>query len=96
MPDSQLKNPSDIDLTLLGHSRDPFSTFSREERLYSAQEVAERLGVSERWVRDHATRRTPRIRAIKLGTLLRFRWVDVEEFVATQMTHLSGGIRGNL
>jgi DNA-binding FadR family transcriptional regulator len=47
--------------------------FSPDERLYSAQEVAERLGVSERWVRDHATRRNPRIPAVKLGPLLRFR-----------------------
>jgi excisionase family DNA binding protein len=49
-----------------------------DERLLTAQEVADRLGVSERWVRDHATRRWPRLRAIKLGTLLRFRWLDVQ------------------
>jgi excisionase family DNA binding protein len=70
--------------------------FSRDERLYSAQEVAERLGVSERWVRDHATRRNPRIPAVKLGPLLRFRWGDVEQFVATQMTHPPRRNRGNL
>jgi excisionase family DNA binding protein len=96
MPNSQLKRLPHIDSTLLGNSRDAFGQFGREERLYSAREVAEWLGVSERWVRDHATRRNPRIRAVKLGTLLRFRWADVEEFVATQMTHLSRGIRGNL
>lgn len=49
-----------------------------DERLLTAQEVADRLGVSERWVRDHATRRSPRLRAIKLGPLLRFRWLDVQ------------------
>jgi hypothetical protein len=48
--------------------------------------VAERLGVSERWVRDHATRRHPRIRAVKLGPLLRFRWCDVQELVAELAT----------
>ena len=57
-----------------------------DERLFTAQEVAERLGVSERWVRDHATRRKPRLRAIKLGPLLRFRWSDVQASVAQQAT----------
>ena len=52
-----------------------------DERLLTAQEVADRLGVSERWVRDHATRRSPRLRAIKLGPLLRFRWLDVQILV---------------
>jgi excisionase family DNA binding protein len=63
--------------------------FSAAERLYTPEEVADRLGVSERWVRDHATRRNPRIRAVKLGPLLRFRWADVEHFVATQSIDFS-------
>lgn len=63
--------------------------FSTEERLFTAQEVADRLGVSERWVRDHATRRNPRIRAVKLGPLLRFRWPDVQAFVAELATQKS-------
>jgi len=70
--------------------------FERDERLYSAREVAERLGVSERWVRDHATRRNPRISAVKLGPLLRFRWRDVEEFVAAQTTDPARRFRGNV
>ena len=56
--------------------------FDLGERLLTAQEVAARLGISERWVRDHATRRNPRIPAIKLGPLVRFRWADVQKFVA--------------
>ncbi len=52
-----------------------------EIRLLTPQEVATRLRVSERWVRDHATRRSPRIRAVKLGPLLRFRLCDIEDFV---------------
>ncbi len=56
--------------------------FGIHERLLSAQEVAQRLGVSERFVRDHATRRSPKIRGIKLGSLLRFRWRDVETFIS--------------
>jgi|SRR6266702_7474569 len=52
------------------------------ERLLTAIEVARRLGVSERFVRDHTSRRSPKIRAVKLGPLLRFRWSDVETFLA--------------
>jgi excisionase family DNA binding protein len=70
--------------------------FTLQERLYTPQEVAERLGVSERWVRDHATRRSPRIRVVKLGPLLRFRETDIAAFVAAQMTHPCRGNRGNL
>jgi excisionase family DNA binding protein len=70
--------------------------FTLQERLYTPQEVAERLGVSERWVRDHATRRSPHIRVVKLGPLLRFREADIAAFVAAQMTHPCRGNRGNL
>jgi excisionase family DNA binding protein len=64
-----------------GYSTNPVSS---DERLYTPKQVAARLGVSERWVRDHATRRTPRIRAVKLGPLLRFRDADINEFIAQQ------------
>jgi excisionase family DNA binding protein len=60
---------------------------SLQERLYTSQEVADRLGVSEHWVRDHATRRSPHIRAVKLGPLLRFRWLDVQAFVENLAIH---------
>ena len=53
------------------------------DRLLNAREVAHKLGVSERWVRDHTTRRSPKIRALKLGTLVRYRWADVELFMAS-------------
>jgi predicted DNA-binding transcriptional regulator AlpA len=52
-----------------------------QDRLLNAREVASKLGVSERWVRDHTTRRSPKIRAVKLGTLVRYRWADVEIFM---------------
>jgi excisionase family DNA binding protein len=70
--------------------------FTLQERLYTPREVAEQLGVSERWIRDHATRRNPRIRVVKLGPLLRFREADITAFVAEQMTHPSRGNRGTL
>ena len=57
---------------------------SSDERLCTPRQVAARLGVSERWVRDHATRRNPHIRAVKLGSRLRFREIDVNEFIARQ------------
>jgi excisionase family DNA binding protein len=61
-----------------GHA-DPFDL---GERLLTTRQVAARLGVSERWLRDHASRRNLRIPAIKLGPLVRFRWADVQAFIA--------------
>ena len=52
-----------------------------DERLLNARQVADKLGVSERWVRDHTTRRNPRIRAIKMGMLVRYRRADVDVFM---------------
>ncbi len=60
--------------------------FPIPERLLNAREVAVRLGVSERWVRDHTTRRSPRIRGVKLGPLMRYRVTDVEEFMRDLLT----------
>ena len=60
--------------------------FAFQERLLNAREVAARLGVSERWVRDHTTRRSPKIRGVKLGTLMRYRSGDVEEFMERMTT----------
>jgi predicted DNA-binding transcriptional regulator AlpA len=53
-----------------------------DERLLNAKQVADKLGVSERWVRDHTTRRSPRIHGIKLGLLVRYRREDVDVFMA--------------
>jgi excisionase family DNA binding protein len=60
-----------------------------QERLLNAREVAARLGVSERWVRDHTTRRSPKLRGVKLGTLMRYRRADVEEFMERLTTSRS-------
>ena len=49
--------------------------------LLGPAEVAKWLGVSAAWVRDHATRKSPRIPTVKVGKLLRFRPVDVEDFI---------------
>jgi predicted DNA-binding transcriptional regulator AlpA len=64
--------PSDEDAALNDHN---------DERLLNARQVADKLGVSERWVRDHTTRRNPRIRGIKMGMLMRYRRADIEAFM---------------
>jgi hypothetical protein len=51
------------------------------DRLLKAPQVAEKLGVSERWVRDHTTRRSPKIRAVSpasnpLPPLTRYGGID--------------------
>ena len=64
-------------------------SFHIPERLLNAREVAARLGVSERWVRDHTTRRSPKLRGVKLGSLMRYRNVDVEDFMEKLATSRS-------
>lgn len=54
---------------------------STQESLLKTEEVAEWLSVSPGWVRDHATRKQPRLPSLKLGKLLRFRAEDVKEFI---------------
>jgi hypothetical protein len=61
--------------------RDPVPSNYQDEDLLIACEVATILRVSERWVRDHTTRRSPKIRAIKLGSLVRYKWRDVKAFM---------------
>ena len=59
-------------------SRDP---------LLTPEQVAARLNVSPDWVRDHSSRKTPRLPVIRLGGgpgragLLRYRASDIERFV---------------
>ena len=57
-------------------------TVPGNDRLMNARQVAAKLGVSERWVRDHTTRRSPRIRGLKMSSLMRYRLADVEAFLA--------------
>ena len=52
------------------------------EDLLTPEQVAKRLGVSPRWVRDHATRRSPRIPAVDLGSRMRFRPSAIEDFIS--------------
>lgn len=59
--------------------------------LLTLEQVAELFGVSKDWVRDHATRRNPRLPVVRLGgrrAVLRFRPEDIQKFIAA---HLSDG-----
>jgi excisionase family DNA binding protein len=58
-------------------------------RLLGVKEVAEILGVSEGWVRDHATRKRPRLPVVKVGKYLRFRENDIERWIK-EMTIATG------
>jgi hypothetical protein len=67
------------------------STFHvKPKRLLDVSDVAEWLGVSKGWMRDHALgRRQPRLLAIKLGPakgkgLWKFREEDVHQFIQDQ------------
>jgi predicted DNA-binding transcriptional regulator AlpA len=60
------------------------------ERLLGVKDVAEILCVSEGWVRDHATRKRPRLPVVKIGKYLRFRGTDIERWIQ-EMTVVIGG-----
>jgi hypothetical protein len=60
----------------------------QDGRLRTLDEVAAQLGVSKAWVRDHATRRNPRIPVVRFGgqrAVLRFRPQDIERFIAEHL-----------
>jgi predicted DNA-binding transcriptional regulator AlpA len=61
-------------------------------RLLTLSEVAKMLNTSKAWVRDHATRRNPRLPVVRFGgqrAILRFRLEDIETFIAQHL------VRGN-
>ena len=55
--------------------------------LLTPEQVAERLNVSPDWVRDHSSRKSPRLPVIRLGGgpgragLLRYKGSDIEKFI---------------
>lgn len=51
------------------------------ENLLTVDQVAAILQVSRAWVQDHATRKQPRLPAIKIGRLNRFRREDIKRFI---------------
>jgi helix-turn-helix protein len=64
-------------------------------RLLTPDDVARMLNTSPGGVRDHATRRNPRIPVVRLGgkrAILRFRTQDIENFVNAHLSVQEGGI----
>jgi predicted DNA-binding transcriptional regulator AlpA len=58
-------------------------------QLLTPAEVAALLQVSKEWVRDHCSRRNPRLPVIRLGgkrAVLRFRLEDIEKFIAENVS----------
>jgi len=53
-------------------------------KLLTPEEVAGRLGVSPGWVRDHSTRKHPRLPAVRIGRFLRYRHEDLERWIDEQ------------
>lgn len=61
---------------------------SSGDSLLTLSQVAKRLGTSKAWVRDHTTRRSPRIPVVRLGgrrALLRFRPQDIDGFIKSNL-----------
>ena len=62
--------------------------------LWTPEQVAQRLNVSPDWVRDHSSRKEPRLPVIRLGGgpgragLLRYRASQIEKFIE-EMERLS-------
>lgn len=71
------------ELEIVGHNTENIVY----DPLLTPEQVAKRLSVSPDWVRDHSSRKTPRLPVIRLGGgpgragLLRYRWSDIEKFV---------------
>jgi predicted DNA-binding transcriptional regulator AlpA len=68
---------------------------SAQMPLLTLDRVAELLGVSKAWVRDHATRRNPRLPVVRLGgkrAILRFRPQDIENFIDAHLQVQEGGV----
>ena len=58
--------------------------------LLTPSQVADRLQVSTAWVRDHSTRKYPRLPVVRIGGLLRYDPADIDKWIAEQR---AAGIR---
>jgi excisionase family DNA binding protein len=80
--DEELERPHCQTDTILQLNRKPsFTERQSKLQLLSVEQVAKLLGVSAGWVRDHATRKQPHLRCVKVGKLLKFRPDDIEGFI---------------
>jgi excisionase family DNA binding protein len=70
------------------------SPTSQPASLMSLDDVAELLQVSKGWVRDHTTRRSPRIPVVRFGgrrAVLRFRREDIDQFITAHLISTEKG-----
>lgn len=49
--------------------------------LLTPKDVARRLQVSVAWVRDHSTRKQPRLPVVRVGGLLRYHPIDLDHWI---------------
>ena len=92
------KAGEDGDDVMTGNQNAVSSTVSRRgpafDPLWTPEQVAQRLNVSPDWVRDHSSRKEPRLPVIRLGGgpgragLLRYRASEIEKFIE-EMERLS-------
>jgi excisionase family DNA binding protein len=54
------------------------------DQLLTVEDLARRLQISTGWVRDHATRKRPRLPVVRVGKLLRFRREEIEKWIEDQ------------
>jgi excisionase family DNA binding protein len=69
------------------------SPTSQPTSLLSLEDVARELKVSKGWVRDHTSRRSPRIPVVRFGgrrAVLRFRREDVDAFITQHLISTEG------
>jgi hypothetical protein len=85
------QGPSEMGRDLPTEDKSAVSSGSAEglpyDRLWTPEQVARRLNVSADWVRDHSSRKEPRLPVIRLGGgpgragLLRYRASEIEKFL---------------
>jgi excisionase family DNA binding protein len=51
------------------------------DRLLTVEDLAARLQVSSAWVRDHASRKQPRLPVVRVGKMLRFRGDEIDRWI---------------
>ena len=64
------------------------TTMTSKPKLLTVPQVAERIGMSEQWVRDHtaaedgSSRRRPTLPCVRFGRSIRYREDQIEQFIA--------------
>jgi hypothetical protein len=66
------------------------STANGEKLWFTVKDLSAEWGISEGWIRDHATRKQPRIKGRKFGKFIKFHRDDIKTFldqIATVKDH---------